>query len=126
MKHQKSPITLEDIMIFQQNLSLHVDEKIDQLARITNAGFKAVATKTQVAGLEGRLNSVEKRLIAQGDFFDAIFMELREIRRELRGVDSRADVVDLQVRVSAIEDSVGIKYGKIKGKKQNEPTSARS
>ncbi len=38
--------------------------------------------------------------------FDMVFQQLKEIRGEIKEVDTRADVVDLQLRVAKLEKKI--------------------
>ncbi len=88
-------------------------DTIDDLARMINAGFETTATKTELNermdAVEQRLDGMDSRINGMDDKFDAIFAELRHIREDMESMDSRIDVVDLQIRVSALEEKAGIR-----------------
>jgi hypothetical protein len=59
-----------------------------------------------VLDLAHRVDGIEKELRGMHQNFDAIFIELREIRNQINEIDTRADVVDLEIRVAKIEKTL--------------------
>ena len=87
---------------------------MDHLARLVNTGFMAMEEKMagmreDITALTQRVDAIEKELRGMHQIFDAIFAELREIRNQIKEIDTRDDVVDLQIRVAKIEKKVGLK-----------------
>jgi ribosomal protein S15P/S13E len=79
---------------------------IDKLAIMIQEGFAATASREDLLILTERVGKIERHLNEHDQKFDAVFYELKEIRREIKEVDTRADVVDLQIRVSKLEKRV--------------------
>lgn len=60
----------------------------------------------EINGLPGRITALEKEMKGMYGNFDMVFQQLKEIRDQLKDVDSPADVVDLQIRVGKLEKKV--------------------
>jgi hypothetical protein len=56
--------------------------------------------------LAERITGLEKEMRGMHGNFDMIFQKFIEIRKQLEEVDSRSDVVDLQIRVAKLEKKV--------------------
>ena len=85
-------------------------EGMDSLARLVNAGFinikKRIATKEDLSELMHRIEGLEKEMRGMHQNFDTVFIELREIRREIKENNTSVDVTKLQIRVSKLEKKV--------------------
>lgn len=90
---------------------------LDKLAIMIQEGFMASANQMakqehllalteRVKLIEERLDGHDKEFKGIHDKLDATFSELKEIRKEIKEADSRADVVDLQIRVTKLEKKV--------------------
>ena len=92
---------------------LKIERKFNDLIRIIERSFQGVetrmATKEDLLALTARVDKMERHLTEHDQKFDSLFYEIKEIRREIKESDTRADVVDLQVRVGALERSVKLK-----------------
>ena len=53
--------------------------------------------------LEERVDSIEKKLVAHRDFFDALFAEVRHIREEIKTASTALEVADIEDRVARME-----------------------
>ncbi len=111
----KKPMSIEDLAVITNNLVVttnglvatteDLSASIDNFAIMTQQGFTDI-TKTihdlpeRMRALEEYVNKFERSVEGR---FDAIFYEFKDIKNKLQEVDSRADVMDLQVRVSALE-----------------------
>jgi hypothetical protein len=88
-------------------------DAMENLTHMINASFQALedrmATKLDLAALTERVGGLEKSIMGMHDYFTAIFAELREIREEIKTIDTRAEVADLQIRVTVLEDKVRVK-----------------
>lgn len=88
-------------------------DAMDNLTALINKSFQGMesrmATKEDLLALNERVDKIDRHLIEHDQRFDEIFHELKGIRREIKEVDTRADVVDLQVRVSALERQLKLK-----------------
>lgn len=86
---------------------------IDHLARLVNAGFlemeKRTAKQEDLLVLIQRVENIEKDLRVADNKFDAVFLELREIRNQIKEIDTRADVMTLEIRVGKLEKKLGIR-----------------
>jgi hypothetical protein len=92
-------------------------EGMENLTILINKGFQGVesrmATKEDLLALTARVRKIEQRLNGHDrEFkdihknFDIVFAELKDIRRQLNRVDTCAEVLDLQVRVTKLERKV--------------------
>jgi len=81
-----------------------VHGEIEKLALMTQKGFEGVAR--DIEALDVRLTKFEKYVENR---FDAIAQELKDVRKAMAQADTRADVVDLQLRVSKLEKKVHFK-----------------
>jgi hypothetical protein len=84
---------------------------LDKLAIMIQEGFMAtakdlIALTERVTLVEERLNAHDKEFNNMHGKMDAIFLELKEIRKEIKEADTRGDVADLQIRVSKLEKKV--------------------
>jgi hypothetical protein len=89
-------------------------DAMDDLAALINEGFQGMelrmAKQEDLLALTKRIEKIERYLDNHGREFktihknsDVVFTELGEIRKQLNRVDARADVLDLQIRVSKLE-----------------------
>lgn len=88
-----------------------IDRAVGGLAIMVQKGFEGVATdikalNVRITALETRLSKFEKYVENR---FDAIAQELKDIRKQIAQVDTRAEVVDLGLRVDKIEKKLGLK-----------------
>jgi hypothetical protein len=78
-----------------------------EFAAIINKSFEGIesrmAKQEDLLSLTDRVEKVERHLDEHDQKFDAIFYEIKEIRREIQEVDTRAEVIDLQIRVGKLE-----------------------
>ena len=103
---------------------------MDNLAALINKSFQAMehrmetmesgmAKQEDLLALSARVDKIEKRFEKyvddnDGEFkaihkkFDIVFAELKEIRKQLNKVDTRAEVLDLQVRLGKLEGKIGM------------------
>jgi predicted nucleic acid-binding Zn-ribbon protein len=79
---------------------------IDDLAIMIQDGFMATAKQEDLLALTERVATLEKEMKGMHGNFDMVFQQLKEIRNEIKEVDTRADVVDLQIRVSKLEKKI--------------------
>lgn len=89
-------------------LAINTDNAIGKLAIMIQKGFMDVNKK--IADLRNeldvRITSLEKDMKGMHGNFDMVFQQLKEIRAEVKRVDTTADVVDLQIRVTKLEEKV--------------------
>jgi len=82
---------------------------IGDLAILINKSFVGIesrmAKQEDLLELTRRVDKLEKYAENR---FDDLARELREIRHEIKEVDTRADVVDLQLRVNKLEKKMGM------------------
>jgi len=85
----------------------------NRLAILLNKNFQDIearmATKENLLALTERVDKIDRHLTEHDQRFDELFHEIKDIRREIKENDTRADVVDLQVRVGALERQVKLK-----------------
>ena len=104
---------VDDVVGRMDGLAIGIDAKIDtsigNLAIIVEQGF--IDVNKTIEGLRNELSEritiLEKEMRGMHGNFDMVFQQLREIRNEIKEVDTRADVVDLQIRISKLEKKVG-------------------
>jgi uncharacterized coiled-coil protein SlyX len=65
-----------------------------------------LALTARVGKIEQRLDGHDREFKDIHKNFDIVFAELKDIRRQLNRVDTRAEVLDLQVRVTKLERKV--------------------
>ncbi|HUC01585.1 MAG TPA: hypothetical protein VMA75_01640 [Candidatus Paceibacterota bacterium] len=110
-------VKIDDVQTKMGGLATHVDEKIDEsvgnLAIMVQKGFAETAKQEDLLALTDRVKLIEERLDGHDkEFrgmhqnFDMIFQELKAIRQEMKEADTRADVVDLQLRVAKLEKKI--------------------
>jgi polyhydroxyalkanoate synthesis regulator phasin len=95
-------------------------ESIDEFARIVNKSFvemesrmdarfgkieSTMATKEDILTLTQRIDKLEKYV---NNRFDSISRELKEIRKEIKAIDVRADIFELRSRVTKLEQKAGM------------------
>jgi len=123
---KKKKMTIEDLAVkidgvqtkmgglaTQKNVDAKIDKSIGDLATMVQEGFAETAKQEDLLALTDRVKSIEERLDGHDkEFrgmhqnFDMIFQELKAIREEMKEADTRADVVDLQLRVSKLEKKI--------------------
>lgn len=86
---------------------------LDKLAIMVQKGFMATAKQDDLLALAERVEILEDRMDGHDkEFkgfhqkFDALFLELKEIRKEIKEADTRGDVIDLQIRVDKLEKKI--------------------
>ena len=102
----------------RDTLRVALSEFGDSLAVLINKSFQEmeswVAKQEDLLALTDRVSKMEKRfekhsVDSDREFkaihknFDIVFSELKDIRKQLNRVDTRADVLDLQIRVGKLE-----------------------
>jgi len=85
--------------------------EMDKMAMMIQKGFDGVthdieALDQRVTALEIHLSKFEKYV---EDCFDTTTQELKDIRKQIKQADTRAEVVDLELRVGKIEKKLGLK-----------------
>ncbi len=65
-----------------------------------------LALVARVGEIERRLDGHDMRFKDIQENFDVVFAELKDIRRQLNRADTRAEVLDLQIRVTKLERKV--------------------
>ena len=91
-----------------------ISDAVDGLAALINKSFQEMelrmAKQEDLLALTARVSKIEQRLDGHDrEFkdihknFDIVFGELKEIRRDLNKIDTRPEVLDLQVRVTKLE-----------------------
>lgn len=84
---------------------------IDELAVMINKSFEGIelrmAKQEDLLALTARVDHIEKR---GGGFkkyvegrFDELFRDIKDIKNQIKAVDTRAEVVNLEFRVDTIE-----------------------
>ncbi len=88
-------------------------ERIDSRAGMIESSM--AKQKDLLLALTAHVDKIEKRLDMHNEEFkaihkkfDIVFAELKEIRKQFNKVDTRAEVLDLQVRVTKLERKVEI------------------
>ena len=79
-------------------------EEMGKMAVMIQKGFDGI-TK-DIADLSARMDKFERYCEKR---FDAIGQELKDIRKQLSQADTRAEVVDLELRVSKLEKKAHFK-----------------
>ena len=91
--------------------------KFEDLVQIANKGFQGIEERMvtkedfalEIGKINDRLDGLEKEMRGMHQNFDAVFLEFKELRNEIKEVDTRAEVIDLQVRVDKLEKKVRTK-----------------
>jgi predicted nucleic acid-binding Zn-ribbon protein len=102
-------------MIFTMNKKITT---IDELAVMINKSFEAV--ESRIGKIEARLTAVESRLDGiegqmksfkkyAAERFDSISREFKEVKLQIKAADTRAAVVDVEVRVDKLEREMKLK-----------------
>ncbi len=110
-------MTIEDLAVKMDGLAtktdLKIDESVGSLAIMVQNGFMETAKQEDLLALTERVKKIEERLDGHDkEFkgmhqnFDDLFQKIKEIREDMKEADSRADVVDLQIRVSKLEKKI--------------------
>lgn len=116
---KKKKMTIEDLAVkiselpTKMDVATIVDNAVGNLAIMVQEGFMETAKQVDLLSLtervtliEEHLNGHDKEFRGMHGNFDMVFQQLKEIRNELKEADTRADVVDLQIRVSKLEKKV--------------------
>ena len=113
MKIKKSPkkkMTIEDLAVKIDAIDVKIDTKIDTsiggLAIKIQEGFMATAKQEDLLALTERVVVLEKEMKGMHGNFNMVFQQLKEIKDEMKEADTRADVVDLQLRVAKLEKKI--------------------
>jgi hypothetical protein len=92
------------------DIAKRFDKRFDSCAGMINRSFQGLefrmANREDLLALTVRVNGLEREMRGMHDNMDAIFLEIKETRREIKEADTRADVVDLQIRVGKLEKKV--------------------
>lgn len=87
-------------------------KNIESLARMAENSFAEAAKQEDLLALTKRVDALneqfEKLEASTGNRFMEILGELKEIREDIKEVDCRADVVDLEVRIEKLEKKRGM------------------
>ena len=98
-------------------------EAMGEFAVIVNKSF--VGVESRMGRIESRMGSVESTMAKQEDLlalikrldkfekytenrFDDVYRELKNIREDIKRIDARAEILDLQIRVTKLEKKTSL------------------
>lgn len=104
---KKKQITMDDLPT-KVDMTNAIDNAVGKLAIMIQKGFTDVNGRINGSKEElgARITNLEKEMKGMHGNFDIIFQQFKEIREEMKEADTRADVVDLQVRVTKLEKKI--------------------